>query len=543
MPWCASCPPLRKLDTGQGQRPPPTSGGRHLSVLLLLVLMLFMPLATAGQALAWQAPVNGEPSAGDPYFPALGNSGYDARHYDVALTINPKQRVVRGTTSIELTPTVDLLSMTFDLVGFEVSAVMVNGTPATFARPTNKLRVTPQQPLPAGVAVTIQVTYSGHPSGAGLAGWYWSKEEGALYSPQPAGASRLFPCNDYPSDKATFAFDITTRRGTVAIANGLLQHEPVRDGKWTRFSWSEPGTFPTYAAVVAVGRFKLISGTTRTGLPVVNAFPKRLREKQAKGHGKRRHHRAGVPANAAKRMGQRVAPQGDIIPVLERYFGPYPYSAIGAIVTTDGRPEAMEAASRPTYPGVKAALKSKGLEQLIAHEIAHQWFSDLVTIETWQDIWLNEGFATYGELLWVAESKGLPIGSLFARGSPYFGYFEGMNRPPGNPGAANILNVTVYNRGALTLEALRRTVGDATFYAILREWVDRYRGQNVTTADFIALAEEMSGRNLDAFFQTWLYDWGLPNLPPDLNASGRTSAEDPPVLRDDSEFRGHRVGD
>ncbi len=232
-----------------------------------------------------------------------------------------------------------------------------------------------------------------------------------------------------------------------------------------------------------------------------------------------------------------------MIAVLEQYFGPYPYSTIGAIVTTDGRPEAMEAAGRPTYPGVKAALKSQGFQQLIAHEIAHQWFSDLVTIETWQDIWLNEGFATYGELLWIADSQNLPIGSLFARDSRYFGYFEGMDRPPGNPGAANVFNVTVYNRGAMTLEALRRTVGDATFYAILREWVDRYRGENVTTADFIALAEEMSGQQLDAFFQTWLYEWGLPSLPPDTTAQQRAGADEPPMLRDDAEFHGHHVRD
>ncbi|MDQ2652784.1 MAG: M1 family metallopeptidase [Chloroflexota bacterium] len=521
----------------------PRASGIRQPTLLLLALCLLMPLATASQVFAWQVPVNGEPSAGDPYFPHLGNSGYDARHYDVALTVDAKKRVVRGTTTIEMTPTVNLLSFTFDLVGFDVTAVAVNGAFARFDRPPDKLRVTPPQPLPAGVAATVRVTYSGHPTGQGLAGWYWSKGEGALYSPQPAGASRLFPCNDHPSDKATFAFDMTTRRGTVAVANGLLQNTPTRDGNWVRYTWSEPGSFPTYAAVVAVGRFKLVSGETSSGLPVVNAFPQKTREKKGKKHGKRRHHRSRSSAKMAKRLGQRVAPQGDMIAVLETYFGPYPYSSIGAIVTTDGRPEAMEAASRPTYPGVKAALKSEGFQQLIAHEIAHQWFSDLVTMETWQDIWLNEGFATYGELLWVAESQNLPIGSLFARDSPYFGYFEGMNRPPVNPGAANVFNVTVYNRGAMTLEALRRTVGDETFYAILREWVERYRGENVTTEDFIALSEEMSGQQLDAFFQTWLYEWGLPSLPPDTTARERSGVEEPPVLRDDSEFRGHRAGD
>lgn len=539
----ARCAPRSPLSTHGVRKCQSHSTRNRRSSVVLLLLCLLLPLSLAGQAVAWQAPVNGEASAGDPYFPSLGNSGYDAGHYNVALTIDKKKRVVRGTTTVELTPAVDLLSFTFDLVGFDVSAVTVNGTPAAFDRPPDKLRVTPQTPLSAGVAASVQVTYSGRPTGEGLAGWYWSKAEGALYSPQPAGASRLFPCNDYPSDKATFTFDVTTRRGIAAIANGLLQNTPVRDGNWIRSTWSEPESFPTYGAVVAVGRFRLIYGTTSSGLPVVNAFPKKTHQKKAKKHGKHRKHRSGVPANAAKRLGQRVAPQGDIISVLERYFGPYPYSTIGAIVTTDARPEAMEAAGRPTYPGVKEALKSKRFQQLVAHEIAHQWFSDLVTMATWQDIWLNEGFATYGELLWIAESRNLPIGSLFARDSPYFGYFEGMNRPPGNPGAADVFNPTVYNRGAMTLEALRRTVGDATFYAILREWVDRYRGQNVTTADFIALSEEMSGQQLDAFFQTWLYEWGLPSLPPDVSATERSGPEKPPVLRDDSEFRGHRVGD
>lgn len=540
----AGCTPRSPICiAGKWNHQPRASGIRRPSLLLLLTLCLLMPLSTLSQAVAWQAPVNGEPSVGDPYFPQFGNSGYDAQHYHVALTIDMKKREVQGTTTIELTPTVDLRSFTFDLVGFDVTAVAVNGAPASFGRPTDKLRVTPPQPLPAGVAASVQVTYSGKPSGQGLGGWYWSKGEGALYAPQPAGASRLFPCNDHPSDKATFTFDVTTRRGTAAVANGLLQNTPVRDGNWIRSTWSEPGSFPTYAAVVAVGRFKLVSGETASGLPVVNAFPKKPRAKKAKKHGKRRHHRSGASARTIKRLGKRVAPQGDMIAVLEQYFGPYPYSTIGAIVTTDGRPEAMEAAGRPTYPGVKAALKSQGFQQLIAHEIAHQWFSDLVTIETWQDIWLNEGFATYGELLWIADSQNLPIGSLFARDSRYFGYFEGMDRPPGNPGAANVFNVTVYNRGAMTLEALRRTVGDATFYAILREWVDRYRGENVTTADFIALAEEMSGQQLDAFFQTWLYEWGLPSLPPDTTAQQRAGADEPPMLRDDAEFHGHHVRD
>src|SRR4051794_33024900 len=254
------------------------SGARSAQALAVLALCLLMPLSTAGQAIAWQGPVNGEPGVGDPYFPYLGNSGYDALHYDVSLTIDPKKRVVQGTTRVELKPTVDLLSFTFDLVGFNVAAVEVNGAQAAFERPPDKLRVTPQQPLAEGVPVVVQVTYSGRPTGDDLSGWYWFKGGGALFAPEPAGASRLFPCNDHPSDKATFAFDVTTRRGSVAVANGLLQNTPTRGGSWSHFAWSEPGSFPTYAAVVAVGRFKLLYGSTHTGLPVVNAFPKSTKE-------------------------------------------------------------------------------------------------------------------------------------------------------------------------------------------------------------------------------------------------------------------------
>ncbi|MFT4040583.1 MAG: M1 family metallopeptidase [Thermomicrobiales bacterium] len=527
-------------------RPENAAGNHRGQQALLLALCLLLPLATITDVFAWQAPVNGEPGVGDPYFPYLGNSGYDAQHYDIALRLDSKRKTVEGTTTITLTPTVDLLSFTFDFVGFAVSAVEVNGAAAGFERPPDKLRVTPAQPLPQGAPATVRVTYSGKPSGAELSGWYWYKGGGALYAPQPAGASRLFPCNDHPSDKATFAFDLTTRRGNVALANGLQQGNPMREGKWTRFRWSEAETFPTYAAVVAVGRFTLHPEVTASGLPVLNAFPKRVKASKAgkrhgKGSRKQRRNSGPVPARSGKQLGRYLASQGEIIATLETYFGPYPYSSIGAIVTIDGRPEAMEAASRPTYPGVRKMLKDPYFPQLIAHEIAHQWFSDLVTPETWEDIWLNEGFATYGELLWVAQSKGLPIGAVFAGDSPYFGYYEGMNIPPGNPGAAEVFNVTVYNRGALTLEALRRTVGDATFYSILREWVDRYRGQNVTTPEFIALAEELSGQQLDDFFQLWLYTPGLPALPPDPTATTQTP-ETPPALRDDAEFRHHQVG-
>jgi aminopeptidase N len=486
------------------------------------------------------AQVNGAPTAGDPYFPDLGNGGYDVQHYNVELRVDSRRRVVRGVVTIDMIPTVDLRSFTFDLVGFKVESVDVDGERAEAARPKRKLRITPQEPLAKDSLAIVRITYEGAPSSEHLTGWYWYPHGGALFSPQPAGASSLFPCNDYPADKATFDFTVETRRGTVAIANGLLVSRSSPSAGWVRFAWSEPESFPTYAAVVAVGKFKIHRDETGQGLPIIDAFPKWT--KKNAGNGDRGRYR--VPRGTPKRLARRLSYQGRIVATLEKYFGPYPYSSIGAIVTTESRPDAMEAASRPTYPGVRGALKSGAFEQLVAHEIAHQWLGNAITLETWRDIWLNEGFATYGELLWIAESRDIPIGDLFQRDSRYFGYYKGMARPPGNPGPFHLFNVTVYNRGALTLEALRRTVGNDDFYRILREWVDRYRGENASTKDFIQLAESISGERLDRFFQTWLYEQGIPDLPP----RGRPKTENGPTdviaeadLRGDAEFRGHRV--
>ena len=456
-------------------------------------LVLFGASGAGAQPTGEDGAIDGAPSAVDPYFPSLGNSGYDVDHYDVELWIDPGRRFVRGTTSINLVPKVALRSFTFDLVGFEVTGVEVDGVPARFAREDRKLRVTPEQPLAEGSSVEVRVGYEGKPQRPQpYTGWIWFRGGGALLSPQPSGARTLFPCNDHPSDKATFAYDLTTPRGTTAVANGLPSELPAPDADSERVAWSEPGSLPTYAAVVAVGRYRLTEEIGEDGLPAINAFPERY----------------------AGRLAERLRRQDEIVSVLEDRLGPYPYSSIGAIVTPVGGVDAMEAASRPTYNGIRWALEGRYFEQVVAHEIAHQWLGNTVSFGSWRDIWLTEGFSTYGELLWISHKRGVPIGKLFKRNSDVFGYYRSMNEvPPGNPGPRRIFNVSVYNRGALTLEALRRTVGDEVFYEILREWVDRYRDNNATTEDFILLSELISGRDLDEFFDRWLYKKRLPSLP------------------------------
>ena len=466
------------------------SSRRHLCLLILSLLLAISTVPTAAEPAA----IDGAPGLGDPYYPRLGNAGYDVRHYDVALQIDPRRRSIEGSTTIDLVPTATLRSFTLDFVGFNVSGVDVDGIAARFSREDHKLRVEPQEPLAKETSVVVRIEYAGKPNNpSATTGWIWFGGGGALFAPQPSGSRTLFPCNDHPSDKATFAFDLTTPHGVTAVANGLPSAAAAEAG-FERVVWREPAPFPSYAAVVAVGQFALVRESGPGGLPIINALP---------------------PQHAA-RLGERLQRQGEIVAVLADYLGPYPYSSIGAIVTGEARPDAMEAASRPTYPGIQWALHGGGFEQVVAHEIAHQWLGNTVTAASWQDIWLNEGFATYGELLWLAHARGVPIATLFARDSDVFRYAPAMKTvPPGDPGANHLFNISVYNRGALTLEALRRTVGDDTFYRILRAHVDRSRGETTTTADFIELAESISGQDLDRFFQRWLYARGLPPLPPE----------------------------
>jgi aminopeptidase N len=153
-------------------------------------------------------------------------------------------------------------------------------------------------------------------------------------------------------------------------------------------------------------------------------------------------------------------------------------------------------------------------ELIVVHELAHQWFGDHVSPARWQDIWLNEGFASYAEWLWIEETQGqaaLAVGLTNERS-----FFASRDLPaPGLPPSDDLFNASVYRIGAMTLHALRLTIGDDAFFDTLRTYVARFGGGNASTDDFVAVAEEISGRQLDALFDAWLYGDTVPEFPLD----------------------------
>jgi aminopeptidase N len=435
----------------------------------------------AGSAAA--APGPGAAGAGDPFFPQAGNGGYEVDHYALDLRYRPRGRRVRGIATLNATSTQDLSRLNLDLHHLKVTRVLVEGARAAMRRHAGELTITPAAPIGAGERFTVAVRYRGRPrpvreADGSRSGWLRT-HDGAVVLSEPRGAPSWFPCNDHPTDKATYDIRVTVPRGLKAISNGTL--EDRRHGaRRTTFAWREGSPMATYLATVAIGRFDL-RRSVAAGLPSWVAIDSRQR-----GEGE------------LDRTGAAMELFGEA-------FGPYPFESTGGII--DRSPifsVALETQTRPVYPDPPDSV-------LVAHEVAHQWFGNSVSVERWRDIWLNEGFATWAEWLWIERDGGPTIRRTFRRFYERPASDTGFwNPPPASPRPAEMFAISVYVRGGMTLEALRERVGEWTFLRILRRWVAEHAYGNATTEDFIALAEEESGLQLDDFFAVWLYERGKP---------------------------------
>ncbi|OJF12839.1 M1 family metallopeptidase [Couchioplanes caeruleus] len=424
----------------------------------------------------------GAAGAGDRYFPTYGNGGYDVAGYDLKLKYDTATGRLQGTATISATATQDLSSLHFDLAHLTASRVTVDGKAATARAEKNELVVTPSAGIVKDRGFTVVVEYAGVPEALvnkdlGAGGWQRTKDGGFAVG-QPESASTWFPVNDHPKDKATFKLEMTVPDGVEALSNGVPGPRRTAGG-WTTWTWTESKPMASYLTTVAIGQYR-VQNTTHAGKPMVVAIPETLAE--------------NGPAD------QSLALTGEVADFLATKFGPYPFDSYGGVVIDDPRvPYALETQSRPVYGSV--FFETKPDTMVVAHELAHQWFGNSVAITRWQDIWLNEGFARYAEWLWQEHKGGPTVQQTFDRS---YGGID-WEVPIGDPGPARIFDDAVYDRGALLVHALRRTIGDGPFFALVQSWPAEHRDGNATTEQFIAAAEKASGKDLDAFFQGWLF--------------------------------------
>ncbi|MFF4773904.1 M1 family metallopeptidase [Microtetraspora fusca] len=430
----------------------------------------------------------GAPGVGDPAFPLDGNGGYDVGHYTLKLSYDPASKLLAGSAQIQATAVQNLSRFDLDLHGFTVSQVTVSGSDASFAREGDELVVTAPKLIAKDAPFTVTVHYSGVPdpvrnsSNLGTYGFI-PTPDGSFVTSEPNGAKTWFPSNDHPSDKATYDFEITVPEGVTAIANGEQAAPPKTSGGKTTFVWREKHPMASYLATMTTGKFDVRTGTSPGGIPVYAATDPKYRDA----------------------LDTLYTKSAEITDYWATVFGPYPFSSTGGVIDDFNAGYALENQTKPIYGGF---TPDSGI---IAHELAHQWFGDSVSVKRWQDLWLNEGFATYAEWLWSEHTGGATPEQMFRNA-----YADKTNAmwtyPPAKPRPEDLFNDAVYTRGALALHALRQKIGDTAFFTLIRKWTATYKYGNATTAEFIAMAEQTSGKELGPLFDAWLFQPTRPTL-------------------------------
>ena len=459
------------------------------AVALATALLAAAPAAAS----SWPARP-GSDTLGDPFFPQAGNGGYDVKHYSLDLDYVPQPtNRLDGEAKLHARATQSLSSVNLDLRAFMVvSDVEVNGRDARFAHDGGQeLTVTPRHALKRGRKFTVEVAYGGTPEDVvdpdgSIEGWTVTPD-GAFVVNEPQGSPGWYPANDNPRDKATFDIAVTVPEGRTAIANGRLIKKRTRSGT-TTWHWYEDSPMAPYLATATNGFFEMT--VTKAGrIPLYQAIDPAVKD----------------PALAKERIGL----EAEIITLFSDLYGRYPFSSGGGVVDIARANYNLESQTKSMYDPSQAATASGApAESTVVHEVAHQWFGDAVTLSIWPDIWLNEGFATWSEWIWDEKHGRATAAETFDE--LYATFEEWDPAPAAIPGPEQMFHAPPYDRGAMTLQALREKVGDELFSTTLRRWYSENRNDNVTTADFIALAENVSGQQLDDFFHVWLYQEGRP---------------------------------
>jgi len=421
-------------------------------------------------------------SIGDPYAPELGNAGYDVTHYTLIMALDPAVENIDATVEIRGVVTAPALAaLSLDFVGFEVTEALLDGQPVAFAHENDKLILFPAQPLAENSPFALSISYAGDPverpspyvGFAAAVGMSFVNGESIYVLSEPDGSRFWFPNNDHPRDKATYRFEITVPQGLTAVANGLLIDQIDGAGRST-FIWEHNHLMASYLATVVVGEFERLENRSPEGVLL-------------------RHY---VTDTARGEFETAVTNLGEAIDWMSELFGPYPYEAFG-FVTAD-----VSGVSLETQTMVLLANNMIG-EITVMHELAHMWFGNWVSLDSWQQMWRNEGFATYVQLMWENrdDPEELELTMEAVRSAVED---NGDGFPLGNPPPAQLFSFNTYFGGALFVHELRQEMGDEAFFSGLQTYFATYGGGTASDAEFQAVMETAVGRSLDDFFAEWL---------------------------------------
>lgn len=432
----------------------------------------------------------------DPYVPGHGDLSYEVMHYELTLAYAVRSNLLEGTAVIRARAVGDLSSIRLDLFGLRPAKVAVavgsgrtSVTVRRFKTTRGVLTITLADPIAAGSDVEVTVKYGGNPTvmpepWLDAAGWE-ELEDGVIVAAQPHGAPTWFPCNDRPSSKATYGLTITLPAEYHVEFSG----EPVsvrRKGASRTWVFRQDEPMASYLATVQIGQYRVTK--QRGPVPMRVVAPPDL----------------GGPGFEAS-----FGRQPEMMATFIEAFGPYPFPGYTTVITDDALDIPLESQALSTF-GRNFASTDWDSVRLVAHELAHQWFGNAVTLRHWKDIWLHEGFACYAEWVWSQASGGASA-QHWAEHHYARLRMHGTTGILSDPTPRAMFDDWVYKRGALTLHAVRLRVGDTAFFAILRSWVATHRGGSVTTQQFVEHASTQAGVDLGPLFDAWV---NRPELPP-----------------------------
>ena len=408
----------------------------------------------------------------------------DILHYDLSFDLYPETKSFNASAIITAKfkkeiPQIDLNF--FD--NFDISLVSLNGKEVPFSRKDKRITILPEKAFLADT-FNIQINYGGTPVRAGLAGFVFGEinKKSLIYTlNEPTSASSWFPCNDFPSDKALLDIHITNDSSEVSVSNGKLISINT-EGKRRTYNWQTIYPISTYLICIYSSGYsefndEYISINKQDTMKISYfVLPDKLEEAKID-----------------------FRDHSEMLRVFSMMFGEYPF-----IKEKYGVAEFLwylGAMENQTITGVPPNIITgkKFNEDIFVHELAHHWWGDAIGPKSWNDIWLNEGFATYSEALYYEKESGKSalISTMLAKKQTTY---PGTLEDPGR----FLFTSTVYNKGAWLLHMLRFEIGDSAFFNSLRNYYQNYKYSNASTKDFIEVCENESGKNLKAFFDQWL---------------------------------------
>ncbi len=441
-------------------------------------------------------------------------------HFEVDLTFDKDLTSLQARTTVDISVLKDGTSLIdLDFGTMPVSAVTIGNTPAQFRQHDRKLDVTLASPVNRSQTLRISVTYAGRPADGLILTKDRDGSPSAIGDNWPDRVHNWIPCLDHPSAKASVSFTVAAPAEYSVVANGTPTAPPTTANGLTRWSFSEDKPVSPYNMVVAAGSFATATLKAQSPVPISYYVPRSSGQLAEVGFG----------------------PAGPSLTTFSDLVAPYPYKKLALIVGATkfgGMENANTIVLTPTYFDNFTAATTKSpiyniptnREEMLAHEIAHQWFGDSVTESTWADLWLSEGFATYFAGLFIERIEGSAAFQHYMQGqaASYLTYEKQRRAPIHDVDTQDLmalLNPNNYEKGGWVLHMLRRQLGDKTFFDGVRSYYRNHHESTASTDDLRVALEKASGRDLKEFFTRWIFKAGHPIYRVDWKDLGKGEIE------------------